>query len=166
MGGAQPLAATMNGGAILCVEVDPARIERRIATGYLMQKTDDLDEALRLLGAAQAAGEPLSVGLLGNCAEVLPELVRRNITPDIVTDQTSAHDELHGYVPDGLTLDEAAQLRRTDPAEYIRRSVDAMGKHVAAMRELQNRGAVAFDYGNNIRAQAVKAGVADAFADN
>jgi len=163
MGGAQPLAATMNGGAILCIEVDPHRIDRRIATGYLMQKTDDLDEALRLLGAAQAAGEPLSVGLLGNCAEVLPELVRRDITPDIVTDQTSAHDELHGYVPDGLTLAEAADLRRDDPAEYIRRSVDAMGKHVAAMRELQNRGAVAFDYGNNIRAQAVKAGVADAF---
>jgi urocanate hydratase len=163
MGGAQPLAATMNGGTILCVEVDPHRIDRRIATGYLMRKTDDLDEALRLLGAAQAAGEPLSVGLLGNCAEVLPELVRRDITPDVVTDQTSAHDELHGYVPDGLTLAEAAELRLADPAEYVRRSVDAMGKHVAAMRELQNRGAVAFDYGNNIRAQAVKAGVTDAF---
>ncbi len=163
MGGAQPLAATMNGGTILCIEVDPARIERRITTGYLMQKTDDLDEALRLLDAARRAGEPLSVGLLGNCAEVLPELVRRDITPDIVTDQTSAHDELNGYVPDGMTLAEAAQLRRDDPAEYIHRSVDAMGKHVAAMRELQNRGAVAFDYGNNIRAQAVKAGVADAF---
>ncbi len=163
MGGAQPLAATMNGGTILCIEVDPHRIERRIATGYLMQKTDDLDEALRLLGAARKAGEPLSVGLLGNCAEILPELVRRDITPDIVTDQTSAHDELHGYVPDGLTLAEAIELRRNDPADYIQRSIDAMGKHVAAMRELQNRGAVAFDYGNNIRAQAVKAGVADAF---
>ncbi|MBL9101330.1 MAG: urocanate hydratase [Myxococcales bacterium] len=163
MGGAQPLAATMNGGTILCVEVDPHRIDRRIATGYLMKKTADLDEALRMLDEARRAGEPLSVGLLGNCAEVLPELVRRDITPDIVTDQTSAHDELNGYVPDGLTLEAAAELRLADPAEYVRRSVDAMGKHVAAMRELQNRGAVAFDYGNNIRAQAVRAGVSDAF---
>jgi urocanate hydratase len=163
MGGAQPLAATMNGGTILCVEVDPHRIDRRIATGYLMKKTTDLDEALRMLDEARRAGEPLSVGLLGNCAEVLPELVRRDITPDIVTDQTSAHDELNGYVPDGLTLEAAAELRLADPAEYVRRSVDAMGKHVAAMRELQNRGAVAFDYGNNIRAQAVRAGVSDAF---
>ena len=163
MGGAQPLAATMNGGTILCIEVDPHRIDRRIATGYLMQRTDNLDEALRLLDEARRAGQPLSVGLLGNCAEVLPELVRRDITPDIVTDQTSAHDELHGYVPDGLSLADAVTLRQENPAEYIRRSVDAMGKHVAAMRELQNRGAIAFDYGNNIRAQAVKAGVADAF---
>jgi urocanate hydratase len=163
MGGAQPLAATMNGGAILCVEVDPARIERRIATGYLMRRPTTSTRPCASSAPHRRAGEPLSVGLLGNCAEVLPELVRRNIIPDIVTDQTSAHDELHGYVPDGLTLDEAAELRARDPAEYVRRSVDAMGKHVAAMRELQNRGAVAFDYGNNIRAQAVKAGVADAF---
>jgi urocanate hydratase len=163
MGGAQPLAATMNGAAILCVEVDPARIDRRIASGYLMRRSDDLDEALTLLDAARSKGEPLSVGLLGNCAEVLPELVRRGIIPDVVTDQTSAHDELHGYVPDGLTLAEAAELRSSDPAEYVTRSVAAMGKHVAAMRAMQDRGAVAFDYGNNIRAQAVKAGVADAF---
>jgi urocanate hydratase len=163
MGGAQPLAATMNGAAILCVEVDPQRIDRRIATGYLMRRSDDLDEALRLLDAARAAGEPLSVGLLGNCAEVLPELVRRGIIPDVVTDQTSAHDELHGYVPDGLSLADAAELRRADPEAYVRRSVEAMGKHVAAMRAMQDRGAVAFDYGNNIRAQAVKAGVEDAF---
>jgi urocanate hydratase len=134
MGGAQPLAATMNGGAILCVEVDPQRIERRIASGYLMRKSDDLDEALRLLDAARAAGEALSVGLLGNCAEVLPELVRRGVIPDIVTDQTSAHDELHGYVPDGMSLEQAAELRERDPAEYVVRSVAAMGKHVAAMR--------------------------------
>ncbi|MBK9757083.1 MAG: urocanate hydratase [Nannocystis sp.] len=164
MGGAQPLAATMNGAAILCVEVDPQRIERRIASGYLMRRSDDLDEALTLLDAARSKREPLSVGLLGNCAEVLPELVRRGIIPDVVTDQTSAHDELHGYVPDGLSLADAAELRHRDPAEYVTRSVAAMGKHVAAMRAMQDRGAVAFDYGNNIRAQAVKAGVDDAFA--
>ncbi len=163
MGGAQPLAATMTGAAILCVEVDPQRIERRIASGYLMRKSEDLDEALRLLDAARAAGEALSVGLLGNCAEVLPELLRRGIIPDIVTDQTSAHDELHGYVPDGMSLAEAAELRERDPEEYVVRSVAAMGKHVAAMRGMQDRGAIAFDYGNNIRAQAQRAGVADAF---
>ena len=164
MGGAQPLAATMNGAAILCVEVDPQRIDRRIASGYLMRRSDDLDEALSLLDAARSKREPLSVGLLGNCAEVLPELVRRGIIPDVVTDQTSAHDELHGYVPDGLSLTAAAELRARDPGEYVTRSVAAMGKHVAAMRAMQDRGAIAFDYGNNIRAQAVKAGVADAFA--
>ena len=163
MGGAQPLAATMNGAAILCVEVDPARIDRRIASGYLMRRSDDLDEALRLIDAARGKGEALSVGLLGNCAEVLPELVRRGVIPDIVTDQTSAHDELHGYVPDGLSLADADELRHRDPIEYVTRSVAAMGKHVAAMRAMQDRGAIAFDYGNNIRAQAVKAGVADAF---
>ncbi|HEY0137684.1 MAG TPA: urocanate hydratase, partial [Nannocystis sp.] len=163
MGGAQPLAATMNGAAILCVEVDPQRIDRRIASGYLMRRSDDLDEALRLIDEARSKGEALSVGLLGNCAEVLPELVRRGIIPDVVTDQTSAHDELHGYVPDGMTLAEAAELRHADPVAYVERSVAAMGKHVAAMRAMQQRGAVAFDYGNNIRAQAVKAGVADAF---
>jgi len=163
MGGAQPLAATMNGAAILCVEVDPHRIERRLETRYLMRSTESLDEALRLLDEARSKGEALSVGLLGNCAEVLPELVRRGITPDVVTDQTSAHDELNGYVPDGMSLAEAERLRAEDPAEYVRRSIDAMGRHVAAMRTMQDRGAVAFDYGNNIRAQAVKAGVADAF---
>jgi urocanate hydratase len=163
MGGAQPLAATMNGAAILCVEVDPHRIERRLETRYLMRKSESLDEALAMLDQARARGEALSVGLLGNCAQVLPELVRRGITPDVVTDQTSAHDELHGYVPDGMTLAAAEQLRRDDPTQYVRRSIDAMGRHVAAMRTMQDRGAVAFDYGNNIRAQAVKAGVADAF---
>jgi urocanate hydratase len=163
MGGAQPLAATMNGAAILCVEVDPHRIERRLQTGYLMRGSESLDEALRMVDDARSKGEALSVGLLGNCAEVLPELVRRGITPDVVTDQTSAHDELNGYVPDGMSLAEAERLRADDPAEYVRRSIDAMGRHVAAMRAMQDRGAVAFDYGNNIRAQAVKAGVADAF---
>ena len=163
MGGAQPLAATMAGAAILCVEVDPHRIRRRLETGYLMRSTESLDEALTWLAEAKAKGEALSVGLLGNCAEVLPELVRRGEIPDVVTDQTSAHDELHGYVPDGMSLEAAAALRASDPAEYVRRSVDAMGRHVAAMRAMQDRGAIAFDYGNNIRAQAVKAGVEDAF---
>nr|WP_276603890.1 urocanate hydratase [Nannocystis pusilla] len=163
MGGAQPLAATMNGAAILCVEVDPQRIERRLQHKYLMRSTTDLDEALRWLDEARKAREPLSVGLLGNCATVLPELVRRGVIPDVVTDQTSAHDELHGYVPDDMSLEAAAELRRSDPEEYVRRSVDAMGRHVAAMRAMQDRGAIAFDYGNNIRAQAVRAGVGDAF---
>jgi urocanate hydratase len=163
MGGAQPLAAAMVGAAILCVEVDPHRIARRIETGYLQRSTDNLDEALRWLDEACKTRTSLSVGLLGNCAEVLPELVRRGITPDVVTDQTSAHDELHGYVPDGMSLGAAAELRARDPEEYVRRSVDAMGRHVAAMRAMQDRGAIAFDYGNNIRAQAVRAGVADAF---
>ena len=163
MGGAQPLAALMAGAAVLCVEVDPERIQRRVDHGYLMKSTDDLDEALRLIDEAVAKKEALSVGLLGNCAEVLPELVRRGRIPDVVTDQTSAHDELNGYVPDGLTLAEADALRRDDPKTYVQRSVDAMGKHVAAMRAMQKAGAIAFDYGNNIRAQAVKAGVEDAF---
>ncbi len=163
MGGAQPLAATMAGAAILCVEVDPDRIQRRVEHGYLMHSTTNLDEALALIDQAKSKGEALSVGLLGNCAAVLPTLVERGITPDVVTDQTSAHDELNGYVPDGLSLDDAADLRRGDPAGYVRRSVDAMGRHVLAMREMQKRGAIAFDYGNNIRAQAVRAGVTDAF---
>ncbi|MBL8945785.1 MAG: urocanate hydratase [Myxococcales bacterium] len=163
MGGAQPLAATMNGAACLCIEVDPHRIARRIETRYLMQQTASLDEALGWLDAAKAERRALSVGLVGNCAEVLPELVRRGIIPDVVTDQTSAHDELNGYVPDGMTLDAALALRQADPVQYVQRSIDAMGRHVAAMRALQQRGAIAFDYGNNIRAQAVKAGVTDAF---
>ncbi|EDM80605.1 urocanate hydratase [Plesiocystis pacifica SIR-1] len=163
MGGAQPLAATMAGGAILCVEVDPDRIQRRLDHRYLMKATRDLDEALAWIEAATAKGEALSVGLEGNCAEVLPELVRRGVTPDVVTDQTSAHDPLVGYVPDGLDLAEAAALRESDPEGYIQRSKAAMAKHVAAMRAMQKAGAVAFDYGNNIRAFAVEAGVEDAF---
>lgn len=163
MGGAQPLAATMNGATTLCIEVDPTRIQRRLDTGYLMRSTSTLDEALKWLDEARAAKKALSVGLLGNCAAVLPELVRRGVVPDIVTDQTSAHDELNGYVPDGLTLAEAKEMRQADPKEYVRRSIDAMGRHVRAMRDLQDKGAVTFDYGNNIRAAAVKAGVADAF---
>jgi urocanate hydratase len=163
MGGAQPLAATMAGASILCVEVDPDRIARRLEHKYLMRSTTSLDEALRWLDEARASKQALSVGLEGNCAEVLPELVRRGVIPDIVTDQTSAHDPLRGYVPDGLSLAAAAELRERDADEYTRRSIAAMGKHVRAMRAMQDAGAIAFDYGNNIRAFAVEAGVADAF---
>ena len=164
MGGAQPLAITMNGGVGLIVEVDPARIERRLATRYLDEQTDDVDEAVRKARDYAARGVARSIGLLGNAAEVLPRLVDLGFVPDVVTDQTSAHDPLVGYVPDGLSLAEAARLREGDPAEYERRAIAAMGRHVTAMRALQQRGAVVFDYGNNIRAQAVKAGVSDAFA--
>ncbi|HWB77992.1 MAG TPA: urocanate hydratase [Nannocystaceae bacterium] len=163
MGGAQPLAATMNGAACLCIEVDPHRIERRLQTRYLMRKSESLDEALTWLDDAKRNKKPLSVGLLGNCAEILPELVRRGVAIDVVTDQTSAHDELNGYVPDGMTLEQAIALRSKDAATYIAKSIDAMGRHVAAMRALQKAGTIAFDYGNNIRAQATKAGVKDAF---
>ncbi|MDF1502711.1 urocanate hydratase [Roseisolibacter sp. H3M3-2] len=163
MGGAQPLAATMNGAAILGVEVDEARIDKRLATGYCDRKAYGLDEALALLDAARRAGTALSVGLVGNAAEVLPELVRRGVVPDVVTDQTSAHDMLHGYVPAGLSLAEAAALRADDPAEYVRRSTESAVRHVRAMRDMQRAGAVAFDYGNNVRTVAFDAGLADAF---
>ena len=147
----------------LVVEVDPSRIDKRLSTKYLDERTSSLDEALAKVRQYARDGVARSIGLLGNAAEVLPELVARGFTPDIVTDQTSAHDPLVGYVPDHLSLDDAARLRTADPAEYERRSIAAMGRHVAAMRKMQKRGAIAFDYGNNIRAQAVKAGVADAF---
>jgi urocanate hydratase len=163
MGGAQPLAATMNGAVFLGVEVDPQRIEKRLQSGYCDKLAWSLDEALKLTETAQKEGQPLSVGLVGNCADVLPELVRLGITPDVLTDQTSAHDALNGYVPNGLTLNQAIELRASDPDAYIQRSMESMGKHVQAMLALQRRGAVAFDYGNNIRAQAKKAGVTDAF---
>ena len=163
MGGAQPLAVTMNDGVALVVEVDPTRIERRLQSRYLDEACTSLDDALARVAAYQAARTPRSVGLLANAADVLPALVARGIVPDVVTDQTSAHDPLVGYVPNGLTLDEAAVLRQRDPADYERRSIAAMGAHVAAMRALQDRGSIVFDYGNNIRAQAVKAGVTDAF---
>jgi urocanate hydratase len=163
MGGAQPLAITMNEGIALVVEVDAARIDRRLQTRYLDETTDRLDVALDQVAAWQSARLARSIGLLGNAADVLPELVRRGLVPDVVTDQTSAHDPLVGYVPNGLSLAEAARLREADPAEYERQSIAAMGRQVAAMRALQQRGAVVFDYGNNIRAQAVKAGVSDAF---
>jgi urocanate hydratase len=163
MGGAQPLAVTMNDGVALVVEVDRHRIERRLETRYLDVAVDTLEEAMTRVEEAVKDGRPLSVGLLGNAAEVLPELVVRGVTPDIVTDQTSAHDPLNGYMPAGLSLDEAARLREAEPQEYIRRSQASMARHVEAILELQRRGAVAFDYGNNLRGQALEAGVANAF---
>ena len=163
MGGAQPLAATMNGGAFLGVEVDPHRIERRLETRYLDRASEDLDEALDLVLGARERGEPLSVGLLGNCADVVPEIARRGVTPDLVTDQTSAHDPLNGYVPKGKTLAEATELRARDPDAYIARAAESIAEHVRGMLELQKQGAVVFDYGNNIRTQAREAGVENAF---
>ncbi|HEY0152454.1 MAG TPA: urocanate hydratase [Longimicrobium sp.] len=164
MGGAQPLAITMNGGAALCIDVDPWRIERRIAMRYCDRMTADLDEALRWTLEARDRGEALSVGLVGNCAEALPELVRRGVTPDVLTDQTSAHDALVGYLPAGMSLEEGDALRTADPEEYQRRSRASMRVHCEAMVEMMRRGAVTFDYGNNLRAQAHEAGFADAFA--
>jgi urocanate hydratase len=164
MGGAQPLAATMNGAAFLGVDVNPARIERRLHTGYLDRMTRDLDEALPLVLDAKHARRPLSVGLVGNAAQVMPELVRRGVVPDVLTDQTSAHDTLNGYVPlPGTPGEDLDALRREAPEEYVRRAVQSIGIHVSALLELKRRGAITFDYGNNIRAQAVQAGVTDAF---
>jgi urocanate hydratase len=163
MGGAQPLAATMNGACFLGIDVDPARIKRRLDTGYCDRLARDLDDALAVLRETQSKGEAISVGLVGNCADVLPELVRRGVVPDALTDQTSAHDPLNGYVPNGLTLEAARELRTRDSAEYTRRSIAAMGVHVEAMLALQKRGAVTFDYGNNIRSFAKQAGVSNAF---
>jgi urocanate hydratase len=163
MGGAQPLAATMNEGVIIAVEVDRSRIQRRLETKYLDVSTETMDEALARAREASAAHRPLSIGLLGNAADVLPELARRGVVPDLVTDQTSAHDPLNGYVPNGMTYEAALALRQEDAARYMRESYRAMGEHVRAMLDLKKRGAVTFDYGNNIRAQAQKAGVEDAF---
>jgi urocanate hydratase len=164
MGGAQPLAATMNDGICLAVEVDAARVQRRLDTRYLDRSTSDLDEALAWCSDAKRSGTALSVGLVGNCAEVIPDLVRRGFVPDVVTDQTSAHDALNGYVPAGLSLDQAAAERRRAPDEYQRRARESIAAHVRAMLHLQKRGAIAFDYGNNIRTEARDAGVADAFS--
>jgi urocanate hydratase len=163
MGGAQPLAATLNGACFLGVEVDPARIEKRLQTGYCDRIASNLDEALTIVNDARQRGDAVSVGLVGNCADVLPELVRRGIVPDLLTDQTSAHDPLEGYVPNGMSLQDALALRCSNPDEYVQRSLQAMGEHVQAMLALKRMGAVTFDYGNNIRAQAKSAGVADAF---
>jgi len=163
MGGAQPLSVTLNGGVALVVEADRRRIERRVETRYCDTLCDDLDEALRLCEAARREGRALSVGLVGNCGDVLPEIVRRGVRVDVVTDQTSAHDPLNGYIPRGLTMDEAAVLRQRDPKEYIRRATETMVTHVDAMLALQKAGAVTFDYGNNIRRFAFDAGCADAF---
>jgi urocanate hydratase len=164
MGGAQPLAITMNGGAALCVEVDLRRIERRIATGYLDERAGSLDDALRRLRDAASRGAPLSIGLLGNAAEVLPELVRRGVEVDAVTDQTSAHDPLNGYVPAGLTVEQADALRRSDPDDYLRRVGESALAHVDAIRALQRAGAEAFDYGNALRGLAAEHGDEDAFS--
>lgn len=164
MGGAQPLAATMNGAAFLGVDVNPARIDRRLKGGYLDRLARNLDEALTLVDDAKKRRQALSVGLVGNAAEVMPELIRRNITPDVLTDQTSAHDPLNGYVPTlRVPGEDIDALRRDDPDEYIRRARESIGVHVRALLDLQQRGAVTFEYGNNIRAQAVEAGIKDAF---
>jgi urocanate hydratase len=163
MGGAQPLAATMQDAVALIIEVDESRIDKRIETGYLDRKAKDLDEALSIIDGATRAGEAISVGLLGNAADVLPEIVKRGLNPDVVTDQTSAHDMLNGYVPGGIPLAKALELRTTDPDEYVRLSTQSVVKHVTAMLELQQRGAVTFDYGNNIRTVAHDAGLRNAF---
>ncbi|MBM7836861.1 urocanate hydratase [Alkalihalobacillus xiaoxiensis] len=163
MSGAQPLAGKMAKGVILVVEVEKSRIERKIKEGYCDYIAEDLDEALKLVDQYTQQGTPASIGLVGNCADVLPELVNRGITPDIVTDQTSAHDPINGYVPNGMTLDEAYALRKTNPKEYEQKAIAAMGEHVQAMLDLQKAGAETFDYGNNIRAYAKQAGVENAF---
>ncbi|MGA3225059.1 MAG: urocanate hydratase [Acidobacteriaceae bacterium] len=160
MGGAQPLAATMTGARFLGIDVDPKRIQKRVDSGYCDRIANSVDEALQLLSKK---GTALSVGLVGNAADVLPELLRRNVIPEIVTDQTSAHDPLNGYVPNGMSLDAALALRQQDSEEYVARSMAAMGKHVQAMLELKRRGSVVFDYGNNLRTNAKLAGVEDAF---
>jgi len=163
MGGAQPLAVTMNGGVALIVEVDEARIRRRLETGYVDTMTADLDEALGLVSRAKEDGRPLSVALVGNAAEVHAELALQGFQPDVVTDQTSAHDPLSGYIPAGLGLAEADALRRNDPEEYLRRSMESMAVQVRTMLDFKRRGAVVFDYGNNLREQAFRAGVKEAF---
>ncbi len=163
MGGAQPLAITMNGGAGLIVEADPERIKRRVDNGYCDEWTDDLDDALRRVEAARTEQRPLSVALLGNAAEVLPELLKRNVQVDVVTDQTSAHDALGGYIPAEISLEDALALRKSAPEIYTERSMASMATHCGAMLEFQRRGAVVFDYGNNLRGQALVAGVENAF---
>jgi len=164
MGGAQPLAATMNEGVLIGVEVDRHRIQRRLETRYLDEMATSLEEAVARAREAQAAGRALSIGLLANAADVIPELARRGIVPDMLTDQTSAHDPLNGYVPNGLSYDEALALRASDPTRYMAEARRSMGEHVRGMLALMRAGAVTFDYGNNIRAEAQKAGVEDAFA--
>lgn len=163
MGGAQPLAVTMNNGVALCIEVDAQRIKRRLEHRYLDKEARNLDEAVAMCREAVEQKKPLSAGLHGNAADILPELVRRQIIPDIVTDQTSAHDELNGYIPNGMSLEAALELRVNDPDRYIRASTRAMAAHCQAILDMQKRGAIAFDYGNNLRAKAHRAGVQNAF---
>jgi urocanate hydratase len=163
MGGAQPLAATMNDGVMIAVEVDPRHIEKRLQTRYLDARADSLDDAIAQAREAIKAGRPRSIGLLGNAADLLPECVRRGIVPDLVTDQTSAHDPLNGYIPNRMSYEAALGLRRSDPQRYMAEARRSMGEHVRAILDLRKLGAIAFDYGNNIRAEAQKAGVADAF---
>ena len=164
MGGAQPLAVTMNEGVALVVEVNKAAIDRRLKHGFLEKWTDDLDEALRLVKEAKSSGRTLSVGLLGNAAEVHPKLVELGLTPDVVTDQTSAHDPLHGYYPAGMSMEAADKLRDSNPEEYLRRAKESMREHVKAMVKMMERGAITFEYGNNLRQQAYDTGFKDAFA--
>ncbi len=164
MGGAQPLAATLNGAAFLGVEVDSEKIKRRIRTGYCDICVNDLDEALRILKNAVRQKQAVSVGLIGNCAEIIPELARRGVVPDLLTDQTSAHDPLNGYIPAGLSLAKATELRRQNPEDYLKRSHESIARHVTGMLELQRLGAATFDYGNNIRTMAFEhGGVKDAY---
>jgi len=163
MGGAQPLAATMAGASVLCVEVDEARINRRVKVGYCDVKVKTLDKALKLIKEHTKSKEPISIGLVGNCAEMFPEIFRRGIIPDIVTDQTSAHDELNGYIPEGLTVTEADRLRKKNQREYIDKSYESMVKHCSAMVKFLRAGSVVFDYGNNLRGQAEKGGLKEAF---
>ncbi|MDQ3986151.1 MAG: urocanate hydratase [Actinomycetota bacterium] len=163
MGGAQPLAVTMNGGVALCVEVDPGRIERRLETRYLDRSTGDLDAAVRWADEAATDGRAESIGVLGNAAEVLPALVEKGFSPHVVTDQTSAHDPLEGYIPVGLDVAEASELRKSDPDTYVKRALESIAAHVEAWLSFQRGGAISFEYGNNIRSQAERAGVSDAF---
>jgi urocanate hydratase len=163
MGGAQPLAVTMNEGVALCVEIDDTRIQRRLEKRYLDVKADNLEHALKLAEEAKAKGQPLSIGILGNAAELLPKLLERGFKPDVLTDQTSAHDPLSGYIPEGLSLEQAAQLRKTDPDKHIKLASESIAHHVEAMLEMQKRGAITFDYGNNIRQVARDFGVEKAF---
>jgi len=163
MGGAQPLSVTMNNGVIICIEIDPFRIQRRLETKYLNVATDSLDDALSMARDAQQKGEPLSIGLQGNAADIVPQMATLGIIPDMVTDQTSAHDELDGYVPNGMTYKDALELRKSDPEKYINESYRAMAEHCQGMLDLKAQGAIAFDYGNNLRGQANKAGVDNAF---
>ena len=163
MGGAQPLAVKMNEGVVIDVDVDPTKIQRRIDTNYCDVMVDDIEKAIKMAQNALENGLPKSIGLVGNTADVFPNFVERGITPDVVTDQTSAHDELNGYVPNGMSYDAALNLRKSEPDKYIKESFRAMAEHVQAMLELQKNGSVVFDYGNNIRGQAKKAGVKNAF---